>query len=106
VVSWGDVGSLYGVNCAWRSGGDLKHADTKISNASNVTWFSNKPKSCTGAVDLESVMTHEWGHAFGLGDLEEEKHGNLTMSRGIPKCSTSVRTLGYGDWLGMYSLYY
>ncbi len=71
-----------------------------------MTWFSNKPKSCTGAVDLESVMTHEWGHAFGLGDLEEEKHGNLTMSRGIPKCSTSVRTLGYGDWLGMYSLYY
>lgn len=79
---------------------------TPLRNSSGVIRFSNKPNSCQHAFDLESVMTHEWGHAFGLWDLDEGEHGNLTMSEVIHPCSTSPRSLGYGDWLGMYSLYY
>lgn len=104
VVSWRNIGA-FAQACVWASAGDVKHADIEISNSTSKTWFSIKPKSCTGAKDLESVMTHEWGHAFGLNHVDEEAHGNLTMSPITPRCSTSPRTLGTGDWLGMSELY-
>jgi hypothetical protein len=45
---------------------------------------------------VESALTHEAGHVFGLV--------NLTMYPGIRRCTGHYRTLGLGDVLGMRAL--
>lgn len=81
-------------------------ADIKINRA-DFRW-TNTPnsRSCQGAYDVEAVMTHEWGHVFGLGHVLEDNHRNLTMSPGINgPCQASERSLGRGDVLGFGDKY-
>ncbi|MCX5171578.1 matrixin family metalloprotease [Streptomyces antibioticus] len=68
--------------------------------------FTNNPHSdtCDNAYDIRSVATHEAGHVFGLGHAGPG-HGNLTMYANSYICSTSARTLGKGDVLGLRRLY-
>lgn len=59
-----------------------------------------------GLCTTESPCAHEWGHGYGLGHAEPySKHRQLTMSPAITECSTFQRTLGRGDWSGMYNIY-
>ncbi len=59
-----------------------------------------------GRYDVESTMTHERGHTFGLGDVSEASHPNLTMSsKSNGPCQTSERTLGKGDAIGLNRKY-
>ena len=83
VVAWGYRDSLARM-CWWSNGGDRRSADIEISNRSGITWFSVRPDNCSNVYDLESVMTHEWGHVFGMAHVSEDKHGNLTMSTQTP----------------------
>ncbi|QIN79020.1 matrixin family metalloprotease [Rubrobacter marinus] len=63
-------------------------------------------RSCKNSYDLESVLTHERGHTFGLSHVSEGSHGNLTMStRSNGPCQASERTLGRGDVLGLDAKY-
>jgi hypothetical protein len=55
--------------------------------------------------DVESTMTHEAGHVFGLVNLSEIEDINQTMFPGVRRCSGHFRTLGRGDVLGMRALY-
>jgi hypothetical protein len=73
---------------------------------SNVAW-SLTPDSCTGRQqDLETTLTHEVGHIFGLDHVGERQHGDLTMSpRSNGACDTEELTLGLGDVLGLEELY-
>jgi hypothetical protein len=51
-------------------------------------------------------MTHEWGHGYGLGHAEpQSEHAQQTMAPAHYTCSTFQRTLGRGDWTGMYNIY-
>ncbi|MFI7503721.1 matrixin family metalloprotease [Streptomyces sp. NPDC049687] len=67
--------------------------------------FTNSPSgACDGSYDIRSVATHEAGHVFGLGHAGAG-HENLTMYANSFACSTTARTLGRGDVLGLRSLY-
>ena len=62
------------------------------------------PAGCTDRWDFEGAVTHEMGHAYGLGHTGSG-HANLTMQHALRPCSTYARTLGLGDWLGMKKMY-
>ena len=84
----------------------ITHADVEINRA-GVRW-TTKPnrRSCRKAYDVEGVMTHEWGHVFGLGHVAESGSRNLTMSPAINgPCQSAERSLGRGDVLGLDGKY-
>lgn len=77
-------------------------SDTRI-NKRDRRWTTNpRSRSCRGRFDLEGVMTHERGHTFGLGHVDERAHRNLTMGPIINgPCQSSERSLGRGDVRGL-----
>jgi hypothetical protein len=109
VVSFGRLPmGLLAVTCVWWEGGSGRthsvEADIVIdSNAG--TFFLNPPPGCLGQWDLESILTHEFGHVFGLGHVSFAEHRTLTMSDSLPDCSTDYRTLGLGDYLTLSGHY-
>lgn len=91
------------VTCWWYSGDEMVEADIKIN--SRVLWALAKSQ-CSGRELLEPAMTHEVGHAFGLGHVGESRHGKLTMStQSNGSCHDEESTLGLGDMLGLEALY-
>lgn len=57
---------------------------------------------CFGRYDVESVMTHERGHTFGMADGDESRHPRMTMSANNDgACQGQESWLGYGDFLGL-----
>jgi predicted Zn-dependent protease len=82
----------------------MTEADIRIN--SNVDWALSVA-SCTYLDELlEPTMTHEIGHAYGLGHVSEASHGRLTMSTiSDGPCSNAETTLGLGDIRGLRHLY-
>lgn len=111
VTSFGRLPSgTLGVTCSFfkvQKGYDpVTTSDLKI-NKTSANWTTNPTsKSCKRKFDLESVVTHERGHSFGLGHVSESKHGDLTMSTQInDACEASERTLGRGDAIALNHKY-
>ena len=111
VVSFGYLPKALAKSCTYYkinpSGyGEVGTSDIKINRA-GFRWTTRPgARSCKRAWDLQSVMTHERGHTFGLGHVPEEYHGRLTMSPVINgSCQKSERTLGKGDVLGLERKY-
>ena len=60
-----DIDDGYTGHCAWTlNGNDIIHAEIKLS------WARYNPNS------INNTAGHEWGHAFGLGDMY---YGNVIM---------------------------
>jgi len=104
IVGFGDLpGGLLGWTCYWWGGnGHLLGADMVIDNGPDLV--TKLPSKCFNKWDFEGTVTHEWGHAYGLGHTGSG-HANLTMQHILTSCSTYARTLGLGDWLGMKKMY-
>jgi len=90
--------------CYWRTrAGATVEADVRVD--SSEPW-ANTVSSCSNEYILETIMTHEDGHVFGLKHVNEARHPNLTMSTKINGlCEVDEETLGKGDWLGLEQLY-
>jgi hypothetical protein len=98
VVAFGRLdGGLLALTCLWWSRGRTVEADVRISDAQGM-FTLNPDGGCTGSWDLQGTLTHEFGHVFGLGHVSYAEHGELTMSDGLPACSSSFRSLGLGDY--------
>jgi len=104
VVGFGNLpGGLLGWTCYWWfSSGRMGAADIMIDTGRALV--NRLPASCSDKWDFEGIVTHEWGHAYGLGHTGRG-HPNLTMQHTARPCSSYARTLGIGDWLGMRKMY-
>ncbi|HET8664164.1 MAG TPA: hypothetical protein VFM08_07610 [Nocardioides sp.] len=103
VVAFGNLpGNLLGWTCYWYIGKRMVGTDMLLDNGPSLS--TKLPSPCTNQWDFEGTVTHEWGHAFGLGHTGDG-HGNLTMQHLLRPCSKYARTLGLGDWLGMKKMY-
>ena len=114
----GFLEALLAAYCVWT---ETRHGATRAVSADlrfndgdyNWTYHPNDP-ACDPALppdpdrwlyDVESTLTHEAGHVFGLVNLSADEDVNLTMYPGIRRCTGHFRTLGRGDVLGMRALY-
>jgi len=102
VVSFGTVPvGVLAVACTngYYDGGTyatISDADVRINKA--YSWYAVKPSGCTTRWSIEGVMTHEFGHSFGVGHVSEGEHGNLTMSTHMNgPCQNAESSLGLGD---------
>jgi hypothetical protein len=92
------------VTCYWIKGGKIVEADMRITT--RESWALSMA-TCHGDMPLlESTITHEAGHVFGLDHVGERRHGRLTMSPFLDgPCNNNEATLGLGDMLGLEALY-
>jgi hypothetical protein len=95
--------SVLAVLCTYSVDGVVVGSDLVLNSLRR--WTTQPGPGCTDAYDVESVAVHELGHALGLDDLDELRHGALTMSGGIDACSAAARTLGLGDLVGLRTVY-
>jgi len=104
VVGFGNLpGDLLGWTCFWWEGtGRMAAADILLDNGNRLV--TRIPAGCTNKWDFEGTVTHEFGHAYGMGHTGNG-HSNLTMDHAERPCSPYGRTLGFGDWLGMKKMY-
>ena len=112
-----DAGSLAGsgtlaVACTWSVAHDGKdqitEGDVKFDTAEYNFTLTPKDGTCGYAnvkYDVESVLTHEIGHVFGLSHVSEASYPRMTMSTATAACDNTARTLGTGDMLGLESMY-
>jgi hypothetical protein len=111
VIGFGDLpeGTLaYACVSSWivdNAPDRVAQSDIRL-NKKDHAWTTSVRGSCQGRYDVESSVTHERGHTFGLGEASEDSHGNLTMSaESNGPCQTSERSLGRGDAQGLNSKY-
>lgn len=79
--------------------GELRDADVELNSADFDIGVDRD-----GAVDLQSILTHEIGHFLGLGH-PGPAHPDATMSAGWDGRGTSLRTLTDDDMNGICELY-
>ena len=95
---------VLGRTCWWTMGGRIIEADIQLN--ADERWATSRSTCRFPQTMLEAVMTHEVGHAYGMGHVSEAKHGRLTMSTYLDgPCNNQEATLGKGDVLGLEALY-
>lgn len=113
VVAFGSISEENGVilarTCIWTrfhfGKDELQESDVRLNDGDGVVWFNSYPSGCNNRFHIESVMTHERGHTFGIAHVSPDQHKWLTMSRTALPCSTNHASLGWGDVKGLRSLY-
>lgn len=101
-LEWG----VLAVTCFWQSGDGQRIVEADVKINTRETWALSLGACQGDTLMLESVMTHEAGHVFGLDHIAERRHGRLTMSPFIDgPCENDEATLGRGDMLGLERLY-
>jgi len=91
-------------NCSWYYPliNDVIEADVEFERSAYSWTTSPGSLTCLGRYDIESVMTHERGHSFGLDHVSELTSPRMTMSPNIDgTCQSQERSLGLGDALGL-----
>jgi hypothetical protein len=101
VVSWGSYRSgVIAVTYIWYIGNDIVETDCRMNTRYkwSLTGEANK-------MDVQNIMTHEFGHFCGLADLYSSVDYWLTMYGYSNYGVTYQRTLGTGDINGLIAVY-
>lgn len=85
------------------STGEVLDADMVLNT--RVAWAANNPANgdcggVAGAYDAQAIVTHEFGHWFGLEDLYNASTTDLTMHGIVTVGELKKASLGEGDRLG------
>jgi hypothetical protein len=101
VISWGYLGTgILAITYLWIRGSRVIETDCRLNIY--YSWsLSGEPRK----IDLQSVMTHEFGHWCGLKDLYSDADYWLTMYGYSGYGLTYQRTLGFGDIIGLRTMY-
>jgi hypothetical protein len=81
----------------------IVEADVRLSNRAD--WFRTIPSGCYNKYEMAGVLTHEFGHVFGMAHVSESSHGFLTMSTHSTPCSYVDNTWGRGDYDNLHVHY-
>jgi len=101
VVSWGHYfpGAI-AVTYIWYSGSRIIETDCRMN-----TYYKWSLTAESGKMDVQNIMTHEFGHWCGLADLYTDADYWLTMYGYGDYGETYKRTLGLGDINGLEAVY-
>ncbi|MCJ7469538.1 hypothetical protein MUO74_03430 [Candidatus Bathyarchaeota archaeon] len=101
VISWGrySVGAI-AVTYLWYSGDRITETDCRMN-----TRYAWSLTGEAGKMDVQNIMTHEFGHWCGLADLYNAADYWLTMYGYGNYGETYKRTLGLGDINGLEAVY-
>jgi hypothetical protein len=88
----------------WPGDSIIDEADMVFSDTPNQ-FFYEVPVNCSNRYELQGVATHEFGHAFGLDHVDENRFPYLTMSPNATQCTYSDSSLGLGDYNGLKTHY-
>jgi hypothetical protein len=101
VVAWGRYSAgVIAVTYLWSSGSKLIETDCRMN-----TYYSWSLTGQSGKMDVQNIMTHEFGHWVGLDDLYNDSDYWLTMYGYSNYGITYQRTLGLGDINGLEAFY-
>jgi len=102
VVSWGTYSqaNAIAVTFIWARGKRVLETDCLMNV--NFVWSLNGESN---KMDVQDIMTHEFGHWCGLKDLYQDKDYWLTMYGYADYGETHKRTLGLGDIKGLRAVY-
>lgn len=101
VVSWGSYkAETIAATFIWARGKRILETDTMMN-----TFFSWSISGEANKMDVQNIMTHEFGHWCGLADLYAGRDYWLTMYGNPNYGETYGRTLGFGDICGLKAVY-
>jgi len=101
VVSWGSYKSgVIAVTYIWYVGDQIIESDTRMNSIFKWSLTGEAKK-----MDVQNIMTHEFGHWAGLADLYDDEDYWLTMYGYSGYGETYKRTLGLGDINGLEAVY-
>lgn len=106
--------ATYGYACVFRNTNLSLIIESDVVMSTRTKWDIPELDAAVGYacsqaaedLDVQGALTHEFGHSVGLDHVDETYHGRLTMSAiNDGPCQRSERTLGWGDAIGLSSLY-
>lgn len=101
VIAWGYYrAGVIAVTYIWYVGDKIIETDTRLN-----TYYRWSLTGEAGKMDVQNIMTHEFGHWCGLDDLYDDNDYWLTMYGYASYGETYKRTLGLGDVLGLQAVY-
>jgi len=101
VIAWGAYqAGVIAVTYIWYSGSRILETDTRLN-----TFYQWSLSGEAGKMDVQNIMTHEFGHWAGLADLYSDADYWLTMYGYGNYGETYKQTLGLGDILGLQAVY-
>jgi hypothetical protein len=106
VTGWMRLPKVLAYTCSYyrRQGSKWVVSESDMALSTSFDWFTGSvPRGCTYTFDLRGVVAHERGHTFGLGHVSSGS--SLTMAPYSQPCTTANRTLGYGDYRGLSTMY-
>ena len=103
VVDWGRYrNGVIAVTMIWYSGTEILEVDMKLNT--RYAW-SISEDGVARKMDVQNIVTHEFGHWAGLDDLYNAEDALLTMYGYSGYGVTYQRDLGLGDILGIQDVY-
>jgi hypothetical protein len=104
VVDWGTYNNngVIAVTFIWSVGKQIVETDLRMNTY--YSW-SISTNGASGTMDVQSILTHEFGHWVGLNDLYKNADYWLTMYGYADNGQTWKQTLGQGDIKGLQAVY-